>query len=255
MHFKEQLPTVYIGYDPAEDTYFRTLAYSIKKHASEPINIVPLVQTELRRAGLYYRSPKIKEGRLVDIFDGKPFSTEFSFSRFLVPFLQQFSGKAIFMDSDMYVRGDIMEVFDKCKPDSDKAIWCVKHDYTQEENSIKKDDKLQQNYFRKNWSSFVLWNCENDIIKREFTVSDVNNKSGSWLHSFYWLDNDQIGSLDEEWNWLDNYSPESISAKNVHFTLGGPMFPNWTPSRKADAYYAEELIELQKEMLRNNSND
>ena len=247
-----KLPTVYIGYDPTEDDYFRTLVYSIRKHASAPVQIVPLDQHELRRAGLYSRSYEIVDGRRVDIFDGKPYSTEFSFTRFLVPFLQQFSGKAIFMDSDMYVRGDIMEVFDRCNAQSTKAVYCVKHNYTQVEGSIKMDNKLQQNYFRKNWSSFILWNCDHPSIKRSYTLSDVNTKSGSWLHGFYWLENDEIGELPEEWNWLDSHSPASIAAKNVHFTLGGPLFATWEPARKADAIYALEYGELYKEMVDSN---
>ena len=104
----------------------------------------------------------------------------------------------------------------------------------------------------RNWSSFILWNCDHPSIKRSYTLSDVNTKSGSWLHGFYWLENDEIGELPEEWNWLDSHSPSSISAKNVHFTLGGPLFATWEPTRKADAMYALEYGELYKEMVDSN---
>ena len=99
--------------------------------------------------------------------------------------------------------------------------------------------KVQTVYPRKNWSSFVLWNCDHNRVK-ELTVGDVNTKSGSWLHGFYWLESEYIGSIREEWNWLDGYSPENIEPKNVHFTTGGPIYKNWQPERDIDKVYAEE---------------
>jgi hypothetical protein len=107
------------------------------------------------------------------------------------------------------------------------------------------DGKPQQNYYRKNWSSFVLWNCGHPEIK-ELTISDVNVKAGGWLHSFYWCEN--IGSLDEKWNWLDGHSSESIQPSAVHFTTGGPLFRNWEGNREIDNEYAKEWQNLCHEM-------
>ena len=73
-----KLPTIYIGYDPREYDYVRVLDKSIRMNTSDTYNIVPIVQKEVRRAGLYWRSPEYNlEGTKVDVFDGKPFSTEF----------------------------------------------------------------------------------------------------------------------------------------------------------------------------------
>ena len=105
------LPTIYIGYDPKEATYCDVLEYSINKYASSPINIVRLKQESVRRTGLYWRTKIIKDGQQVDAFDGKPFSTEFSFTRFLVPFLNVHQGHALFMDCDMFFRGDVIKLF------------------------------------------------------------------------------------------------------------------------------------------------
>lgn len=244
-----KLPTIYIGYDPREELYARVLKKSIEDNTKTKFNIVPLVQKELRRSGLYFRTHD--GSNRIDSFDGKPFSTEFSFTRFLVPFLNQFSGLALFMDCDMYVRSDISEVFDVYGQNKDAAISCVHHNYSPVEKK-KMDDQVQTVYFRKNWSSFMLWNCSHPAVK-QLTVHDVSTKPGSWLHSFDFIDNydgyDHTGKIHTEWNWLDGHSSEDIQAKNVHFTTGGPFYPNWVPQRPADAVYAEEWKSLAKAFL------
>lgn len=232
-----KMPTIYIGYDPKEDIYYRALKASIEKHASRSYNIVPLVQKELRRAGLYWRGSEWNNGNQLDMFDEKPFSTQFSFTRFLVPFLQQSSGLALFMDCDMFVRSDITEVFDRFN--TSLPLACVKHNHNPTEETKFGGERLQTQYNRKNWSSFVLWNCDHKD-HRELTIGDVNTKPGSWLHAFSWLE-EEIGSIPEEWNWLDGHSRENINPKNVHFTTGGPIWPHWVPTRNIDALHADEF--------------
>lgn len=231
-------PVIYIGYDEREDIAFEVAAESIRRTASKPINIVPLKQEALRRAGLYNRSHYNVGEQRYDCFDRKPFSTDFSFTRFLVPALNQYEGLALFMDCDMLIRSDVWELFDVLCKDQSKAVWCVHHDYNPTQTR-KMDGKRQEVYNRKNWSSFVVWNCLHDSNKN-LTISDVSVKDGSWLHSFSWLQDDEIGSIPKEWNWLDNWSPEFMEAKNAHFTTGGPQFSNWKPNRDADIRYAEE---------------
>lgn len=245
-----KLPTIYIGYDPREHDYVKVLDKSIRINTTNTYNIVPIIQKEVRRAGLYWRSPEINlDGNRVDVFDGKPFSTEFSFTRFLVPFLNQMSGLALFMDADMFVRSDITEIFDVYGTDKDKAISCVQHTHAPIETT-KMDGQVQTIYHRKNWSSFVLWNCDHPWVK-ELTISDVNTKSGSWLHAFEWMDIYPIGNIPLEWNWLDGDSDEDISPKNVHFTTGGPVYPDWKPKRDIDAKYAKEWTDFYRFMLSN----
>lgn len=182
-----------------------------------------------------------------DLFDRKHFSTDFSFSRFLVPFLNRLEGWALFMDCDMYFRSDPIELFEKYN-DPDVALYCVKHDYAPTE-PIKMYGNPQTRYPKKNWSSFVLWNCAHKA--HEFlTVDDVNTKSGTWLHNFMWVEEKDIGALPEAWNWLDGHTPENVDAKNVHFTRGGPWFRGlaWEPLRDQDELYAQEWEALKREM-------
>ena len=156
--------TIYIGYDHREAIAYDVLKESILDHTSEPVNIIPLYQEDLRRINFYRRSSYVKDNNNYDTIDNKPFSTDFSFTRFIVPFLNRLNGYALFMDCDMLVRSDISEVFNYANQWEDKAIWCVKHNHIPN-TSTKMDDKVQTIYSRKNWSSFVLWNCSHEAHK------------------------------------------------------------------------------------------
>ncbi len=246
-----KMDTIYIGYDFREHEAVEGLCRSIEEHASESINIVTLNKTALVRSGLYRRQPHVdstvwgdsKLQHMVDAFDGRPFSTDFSFSRFLIPFLNQNEGLALYMDCDMFFRSDPVELFDQCYEDMSKAVWCVKHEYDGDGRELKMYGCPQTTYSRKNWSSFVMWNCSH-IAHENLTVDDVNTKPGRWLHNFLWINDEDIGSISEEWNWLDGHSSEDISPKNVHFTTGGPWFHNWSAKRRVDSKYAKEWLNL-----------
>lgn len=243
-------PVIYVGYDSRENLAYEVLRESILRYTNK-YDIIPLVQKSLRRAGLYRRSLLIdietNSAARVDEFDCRPFSTDFTFTRFLIPALNQYSGWALFMDSDMFLRTNIEDFFEEYTKNEQYAIQCVHHNYNPK-SSIKMDGQVQQNYNRKNWSSFVLWNCSHPS-NMNLTVDDANLKSGSWLHGFSWLEDDEIGAIHEEWNWLDGWSPEGLEAKNVHFTTGGPWFPEWEPQRDIDAQYSSQWKKLKTDIL------
>lgn len=248
----DKRPVIYIGFDAREKTAYDVLRNSIMEH-NDKFDIIPLVQTPLRRAGLYRRSARLDsiDGNrvMVDTFDGRPFSTEFTFTRFLIPALNQYEGLALFMDSDMLVRADIEEIFETYGSNKDIALHCVKHNYNPS-STTKMDGQIQQSYNRKNWSSFMLFNCGHPA-NLNLSVDDANTKSGSWLHGMSWLKDEEIGSIPEEWNWLDGWSDERIVPKNVHFTTGGPWFAEWEPKRNIDAEYAGEWQVKHKEVFYN----
>ena len=246
----KRLDTIYIGYDSREQVAVDVLVESIRRHASRPLNVVTLNTISLRRIGLYRRTPDVsstcwgnpRSDTMVDAFDGRPFSTDFSFTRFLVPFLNQLEGFALFMDCDMYFRSDPCELFDCFAQPSAPAVRCVHHEYAGDATT-KMYGCRQQSYSRKNWSSFVLYNCGH-VANQTLTVDDVNTKPGRWLHNFKWLSDGQVGALPEKWNWLDGHSDETIEPANVHFTSGGPWFDGWKPKRPIDARYCEEWEQL-----------
>jgi hypothetical protein len=146
-------------------------------------------------------------------------STEFSFSRFLVPFLQGFSGWALFMDCDVVVLDDISKLW--ALRDNRYAVMCVKHDH-QPANTVKFLGEPQTTYPKKNWSSLMLLNCDQCTA---LTPDYVNNATGLELHQFKWLNSESlIGELPRIWNFLADYYKHDAEAKLVHYTDGGPYY-------------------------------
>ena len=223
---------IYIGYDSKEDIAYRVCKYSILKRSSSNIKVTSLKLYELIANNLYFR-------------DIDPLaSTEFTYSRFLVPTLNKYKGWAIFCDCDFIFFEDVFKILENL--DESKAVYCVQHDYTPKEKH-KMDSQKQTIYPRKNWSSFILYNCSHPSNKN-LNVDLVNAETGSFLHQFKWLKDNEIGSLDERWNWLEGWT-SNHNNKNpfaVHFTRGGPWFDEWQ-----DVEYANEWIMERDEYLKN----
>ena len=216
-----EILNIYIGYDENEIVAYHTLSQSIIKYASRPVRISP-VSTK-HYLGFYKRPRDSKQ------------SNDFSFTRFLVPYLNEYGSHAIFMDCDMMLRTDIFEVFDDL--DLSKAISVVQHDYTPSDK-VKYLGNVQYSYPRKNWSSFVVWNCAHQK-NRCLTPEFVQNATGLQLHRFMWLDDDEIGELSVDWNWLvGDYVNPSSDIKNVHWTVGGPYFKEYTNVDFSEEWFA-----------------
>jgi hypothetical protein len=239
---RQETLRVFVGYDSAEDQAYQVCAQSILDHASVPVLIVPLDKRRLRHAGLYRREWYADGVQRIDASDGRPFSTEFAFTRFLVPALCQWFGAAIFCDCDFLWRADIAELARLYDPSH--AVQVVKHDHRPTE-AVKMHGISQHHYLRKNWSSLILWNCEHPS-NLMITPDRVNQERGQWLHAFDWLRPDQIGSLPQVWNWLESESDSNIDPKAVHFTGGGPWHAGFE-----DVSYADEWRSV---LLRLNGN-
>jgi hypothetical protein len=214
---------IFIGYDPVERVSWHTAVSSILENSTIPISFIPI---NIRHFRDFFNRPR----------DAKQ-SNEFSFSRFLVPHLAGYEGKALFMDCDMLFRVDIRELVDQIADDS-RAVHVVKHDYLPRDD-IKYLDTVQYTYPRKNWSSFVVWNCshpKNAILTPEF----VESATGLELHRFTWLDDSDIGELDVRWNWLvGEYCAPPEDVKNVHWTVGGPYFNEYADCDFSDEWRSE----------------
>lgn len=233
-----KLLTVYIGYDPREDDAYQVCKASLERHSSIPLNIVKLEMYAAQDAGCYRRSFRRAGKQMIDLMDGKPFSTEFSFSRFLVPALSLYQGWALFVDCDFLFTDDVAKLLPKV--DETKAALVVKHTHIPAEHE-KMDGVSQVPYYRKNWSSFVLWNCVHPA-NRALTADAVNTFTGRSLHGFDWLEDYQIGSLPVTWNWLSgvNEQLDEVPAA-IHFTNGIPSMEGHEHSPYADLW-RDELI-------------
>ena len=220
----------FIGYDSKEDIAYRVCKYTLLKRASTDVNVFSLKLDELISKKLYTRN--------VDPLA----STQFTYSRFLVPKLMNYKGWAVFCDCDFIFFGDVANLYNDL--DESKAVYCVKHDYTPKEKH-KMDGQKQTIYPRKNWSSFIIFNCNHPSTKN-LSVETVNRETGSYLHQFKWCKDEEIGELDERWNWLEGWTSNSNQNKPyaVHFTRGGPWFSEWQ-----DVEFANEWIEERDEYL------
>jgi len=219
---------VFVGWDSREDIAYQVCKQSILDTCSVPVEIIPLKQRELRKKGLYSRT--------VD----KLASTEFTFTRFLVPHLADYKGWALFIDCDFVAKDDIKKLFDQA--DDQYAVMCAHHDYTPKEG-VKMDGKKQTVYPRKNWSSCILFNCEHKE-NAKLNVSLVNhpNTTGAYLHRFSWLRDNLIGQISHEWNWLVGWYKEPADGhpKMLHYTEGGPWFDDYKDCEYANEYYKIE---------------
>lgn len=176
------------------------------------------------------------------MIDDRPFSTEFSHTRFLVPELMNYKGWALFLDADMIFTDDIAKLIKSIEPKY--AIMCVKHQQDIKHDTSKMDGRVQQKYYRKNWSSFVLWNCGH-ISNRNLTREKVSYMKGADLHAFNWLKNEEIGSLQSTYNYISGVSPKlphNNPPSVIHYTEGGPWFDICKNVPYADLWDKERRI-------------
>lgn len=224
---------IYVGYDTREDIAWQVCRHSLQRHSKNELEIYPLKQAELRELGLYRRP--------ID----QSATTEFSLTRFLVPYLAAHEGWTIFCDCDFLFTKDVETVLEGL--DASKAVYVVQHDYVPA-NAIKMDSKQQTTYPRKNWSSFMLFNNAHPSVKA-LTPDVVNNQSPSYLHRLQWAEDSDIGALPLTWNFLEGEYPKPAETPAViHYTNGGPWFEDWQNVDYADLWLKEkELYEASSE--------
>ncbi len=216
---------VFIGFDPRETVAFHVLSHSILARATMPVAIIPLNLQNLSNLMTRERNPLQ--------------STDFSFSRFLTPYLSNYEGWSIFMDCDMLVLDDIANLWNL--RNNHYAVQVVKHNHVPKEE-IKFLNAKQTKYEKKNWSSVILFN---NVRCKALTPEYVNTATGLELHQFKWLENDDlIGDIPSKWNHLVGYDEPRDDASLVHYTIGGPYFKQWTGCE-----YAKEWFEEREAML------
>ena len=202
-----KLLNIFIGFDQKEAIAYHTFVQSLIEKSSVPLSIVPLAENNLN---FYDESHS----------DG---TNKFTYSRFLIPYLMDYNGWAIFVDGDMVCLSDIKELISYFDPKY--AVSVVKHDYKTKQK-LKYFGQKNEDYPRKNWSSVIIWNCSHPK-NRQLNPSFINNKEGSFLHRFKWLNDQEIGDLPKSWNWLAIEYPEKDNLKLIHYTLGTPCFKDY----------------------------
>ncbi len=207
---------IFIGYDKRESVAASVLAYSIHKRCSVPVSITLLDKEQI---------PQFKR-------EHDPLaSTAFTYARFLVPWLCNYQGKAVFMDCDMMALGDLAPLL--AYPEPGHAVTVVKHDY-QPDNKTKFLGAAQTKYPRKLWSALMVFDCEQC---KALTFDYVSTATGAQLHRFEWLKDEQIGELPECWQWIPDHSPGE--PKIIHWTTGGPWFREYADEAYSGTWKAE----------------
>ena len=207
---------VFIGYDYKESIAYHVLCQSIMDNASGPVCFTPIY---LKNLPFFSRERDPKQ------------STDFSFSRFLVPFLCDYQGMALFVDCDMLCLGDVYKLFAQA---DGSAVQVVQHDYTPK-TVTKFLGNVQTVYAKKNWSSVMLFDCSHPDCKN-LTPEYVNTATGLELHQFKWTDS--AGELSADWNYLVGEQESKGHQNLIHYTLGGPYFKD-----HKDCEYAQEWAE------------
>jgi len=213
---------IFIGYDPRESIAFHTCVNSIIRHSSKPVAIMPLALN-------------LFDDYKEDHTDG---SNHFIYSRFLVPHLMEYTDWAIFIDGDMILRDDISQLWDM--RDESKDVLCVHHNY-----KTKMKEKYlgarNEDYPRKNWSSVILWNCASKV-NHTLTPDFIQNSTGAQLHRFTWIEDNRIGELPIEWNWLPDEFGPNYNAKLLHYTLGAPCFHDFADTPQSEEWHRERIL-------------
>jgi hypothetical protein len=221
---------IFVGYDSREEIAWQVCRHSLLRHSGGAVEAIPLRQDVLRELRLYTRPHDLGA------------STEFSLTRFLTPYLGAGSQWVAFCDCDFLFTTDVRSVFEGLDPA--KALYCVQHDYTPA-YQIKMDGKPQAVYPRKNWSSFMIFNCEHPDVKA-LTPQVVNSAPPAYLHRFEWISDDSaIGQLDVDWNFLEGEYPKpDYIPRVIHYTNGGPWFEQWQDCDFADLWLRERDLYL-----------
>jgi hypothetical protein len=180
---------VFIGADPRQKVGPQVLAHSIAWKSSRPVSITYLILAQL----------PIKRRSL----------TEFTFSRYMVPWLCNYEGIALFLDADMLVQGDIAELF-----------------------ALKDSTAVQvmQKQKRFEWPSLMLFD---NSQCRELTPEYIDSPQSA-PQSLKWAPT--VGELPEDWNHCVGYMSPNPDAKLIHYTAGLPCWPETQKLEHAETW-------------------
>lgn len=222
---------IFVGYDKEiEPVAYHVFCESVIRNSSIPVSFIPLEPNNIKnKFDLKYFEFK-RDG-----------SNCFIYSRFLIPYLCNFQGYALYVDGDMLCRADISDMLEDI--DLLAAVSVVKHDY-KTKYPVKYLGHINEDYPRKNWSSVIFWNCSHPAHK-VLTPDYIKKASGKHLHRFEWLDDVEIHNMPKEWNWLVSEYKYNNNAKIAHFTLGTPCFSDYK-----DCDYAKEWYDYYNKLIK-----
>jgi len=238
--------TYFIGYDAREHEAACVAAYSLQRRANRRTRIYILEHQTLRRLGLFTRPwIVVGNGQFYDNIDERPFSTGFSHSRFLVFHLARelkVNGPCMFVDCDWLFLNDPGEVMAEQAKNPDK-IGVVSRQRVVEENSIKMDGMIQQNYERKLWSAMFTFS-PSDALSIMFSPDNVNHVAGRDLHTFLDLEEEKFWEINPAWHYIPSLDELGEPAKGIHYSEFSPWL---NPDKGSDCANTFQLWHEEKQ--------
>ena len=145
-------------------------------------------------------------------------STEFTYSRFLIPHLENYEGFSLFIDNDFIFKKSLLPMFYYLNPND--AIACIKYPHY-EHDETKFDGEVNIDYPCKLWSSMMFFNNSHEDCKK-LTPEVVNTWTGKQLHQFEWTD--AISEIPQKYIFVEGYDnpEEKWDYTGIHYTRGGP---------------------------------
>jgi hypothetical protein len=167
---------VFVGTDSSQMLAARVLEYSIKKHASMSVSVLPLCDVPVPMPKNSKNHPR----------------TGFSFARFLIPSLCAYNGRAIYLDADMLVFADIAKLWASSLNEAD--ILCAEHPG--------KNGRVRQYSVMLMNCSKLHWNIDEIVAGLDEGRYDYANL----MYEFCITPPDRIApTLPYEWNSLEFY--------------------------------------------------
>ena len=186
---------IYIGASRRDLLAVRVLEYSIRKNATIPVRIVPMVDLPVPRARRAVNRPR----------------TGFSFSRFLIPSLAGYKGRAVYLDSDMLVFGDVAEL--ESYPFNEKKVLSTYQEVPPPEW------RDNPGFHPGRHSAVMVMDCSQLTWDITEIVQDLDAGRLTYeeLMAGLTLEDDEFGILPTEWNHLERYEPGVT--KLLHYTV------------------------------------
>lgn len=211
---------IYIGYDEREHIAAEVCKFSIEQRTVDPdIHFLKIQDI-----------PEFVRPR-------EPFqSTDFSYTRFMIPFINNYKGFSVFCDCDFLFLNDISDLMTSI--DKTKAVSVVKHPTYIPRTETKMYGIDQHIMQKKNWASLIVFNNEHSANKL-LTPEYVNTRMpGRCIHQLEWCAPYEIGSIPLDWNTLDDYYLLD-NPKAIHYTDGGPWFDDYKNTMYSDLWWKE----------------
>ena len=188
---------VFVGVDRSQLLAVSVLEYSIKRHTSAKVEVIPMLDLPV---------PTPKDPRNSQ-------RTGFSFSRFCIPKLAGYQGKAIYMDADMMVFRDIRE------------LWNIPFDGAKiiVQKEVKHTEATTQKYgapkSRKKQCAVMLLDCDRLDWKVEDIIAGMDQERYDYdqlMSEFCILEESEVKyGVPFEWNSLEHWDKSTCL---LHYT-------------------------------------